>query len=118
MATPRFLVAAPVGRDGELICSLLNASGYAAEHVVTIRALEKLESAEILGLIFTDEALATDGFEALRIVVEGQPVWSDLPLLLLTSGASIPAMAPSPPRSAWSFAASSCLTGRCARSCC
>jgi signal transduction histidine kinase len=90
MATPRFLVAAPVGRDGELICSLLNASGYAAEHVVTIRALEKLESAEILGLIFTDEALATDGFEALRIVVEGQPVWSDLPLLLLTSGASIP----------------------------
>jgi len=90
MVTPRFLIVAPVGRDGELICGLLNASGYAAEHVVTIRALEKLESAEILGLIFTDEALATDGFEALRIVVEVQPVWSDLPLLLLTSGASIP----------------------------
>jgi signal transduction histidine kinase len=90
MATPRFLVAAPLGRDGELICSLLKASGYAAEGVTTIRALEKLESAEILGLIFTDEALATDGFEALRIVVEAQPVWSDLPLLLLTSGISIP----------------------------
>jgi signal transduction histidine kinase len=52
--------------------------------------LEKIESAEILGLIFTDEALATDGFEALRIVVEAQPIWSDLPLLLLTSGTSIP----------------------------
>jgi signal transduction histidine kinase len=90
MLTPRFLVFAPVGRDGELICSLLKSTGYAAERVPTIRALEKLESAEILGLIFTDEALATDGFEALRIVVEAQPIWSDLPLLLLTSGTNIP----------------------------
>lgn len=90
MLTPRFLVVAPVGRDAELISSLLKASGYAVEHVVTIRALEKLQSAEILGLIFTDEALATDGFEALRILAEIQPVWSDLPLMLLTSGASVP----------------------------
>src|ERR1700677_2281794 len=37
MITPRFLVAAPLGRDGELICSLLKSSGYAAEAVTTIR---------------------------------------------------------------------------------
>ena len=90
MDTPRFLVFAPVGRDGELICSLLKAAGYAAERVPTIRVLERLDSAEILGLILTDEALAMDGFEALRIVVEAQPIWSDLPLLLLTSGTNIP----------------------------
>jgi signal transduction histidine kinase len=90
MATPRFLIFAPVGRDGELICSLLNATGYAAERVPSIRTLQKLESAEILGLILTDEALATDGFEALRIAVEAQPIWSDLPMVLLTSSTSIP----------------------------
>lgn len=90
MSGPRFLIVAPVGRDGELICSLLKASGHVAESVPTIRTVEKLESAEILGLILTDEALAADGFEALHVVVDGQPVWSDLPLLLLTSGASIP----------------------------
>lgn len=87
---PRFLVVAPVGRDGELICSLLNGSGYAAECVPTLRAVERIESAELLGLILTDEALARDGFEALRIVIEAQPVWSDLPLMLLTSGVDIP----------------------------
>lgn len=90
IASPRFLIVAPLGRDGELISSLLKASGYAADCVKTIRALEETDNAEILGLIFTDEALALDGFEALRILVESQPVWSDLPLLLLTSGASIP----------------------------
>ncbi len=88
--SPRFLVVAPVGRDGELIRSLLKASGYAAECAPTLRAVERVESAELLGLILTDEALAQDGFEALRIVVEAQPVWSDLPLMLLTSGANVP----------------------------
>lgn len=87
---PRFLVVAPIGRDGELICSLLKTSGYAAESVATLRAVERIESAEVLGLILTDEALAQDGFEALRIVVEAQPVWSDLPVMLLTSGADVP----------------------------
>jgi signal transduction histidine kinase len=87
---PRFLIIAPVGRDGELICALLNASGYAAERLTTIRSVEHVESSSLLGLILTDEALAQDGFEALRIVLEAQPVWSDLPILLLTSGPNIP----------------------------
>lgn len=90
LKVPRFLVIAPIGRDGDLICSLLRASGYAAECFTTLRAIERIESAEVLGLILTDEALARDGFEALRIVVEAQPVWSDLPLMLLTSGADVP----------------------------
>jgi signal transduction histidine kinase len=84
------MVVAPVGRDGDLISSLLNSSGYAAECVSTIRAVENVDSAELLGLIITDEALAQDGFEALRIIVAAQPVWSDLPLLVLTSGTNIP----------------------------
>lgn len=87
---PRFLVVAPVGRDGELICSLLNNSGYAAERVPTLHAVERVESPSLLGLILTDEALAKEGFEGLRIINEAQPVWSDLPLLLLTSGANVP----------------------------
>jgi signal transduction histidine kinase len=87
---PRFLVVAPVGRDGELICSLLNGSGYAAERVPTLHAVERAESSSLLGVLLTDEALAKDGFEALRILNEAQPVWSDLPLLLLTSGGNEP----------------------------
>lgn len=87
---PRFLVMAPVGRDGDLICSLLRTAGYPAESMSRIRAAEDLDSAQVLGLILTDEALVQDGFEALRLVVQAQPVWSDLPLMVLTSGAMDP----------------------------
>jgi signal transduction histidine kinase len=87
---PRFLVVAPVGRDGDLICSLLRGVGHPAECIATISAAEGLESAELLGIILTDEALLKDGFEALRIIIQGQPIWSDLPLLVLTSGTNVP----------------------------
>ena len=89
-AFPRFLVVAPVGRDGELICSLLSSYGYAAECLITIRSVERVDSSCLLGLVLTEEALVQDGFEALRIVIEAQPVWSDLPVLLLTSGPNLP----------------------------
>ena len=40
----------------------------------------------MLGLILTDEALAGSGLDALRTIIHGQPAWSDLPVMLLTSG--------------------------------
>jgi signal transduction histidine kinase len=82
----RFLVVAPVGRDGELICALLNGSGFASESVSGIAEAAKIESSFLLGLILTDEALVREGLDALRALVAAQPDWSDLPVLLLTSG--------------------------------
>jgi signal transduction histidine kinase len=49
-----------------------------------------IESSSLLGLILTDEALAREGLDALRAIVAAQPDWSDLPVLLLTSGAIEP----------------------------
>jgi signal transduction histidine kinase len=86
----RFLVAAPVGRDGELICALLSAHGFGAECVSTIAESSHVESSQLLGLILTDEALAGDGLDELRDLLQQQPPWSDLPVLLLTSGPSEP----------------------------
>jgi signal transduction histidine kinase len=90
---PRFLVVAPLGRDGELIAGFLNASGYAAESVPDIRDADGQDCAEMLGLIVTDEALQRGGFEVFRRVVHSQPAWSDLPVLLLTSSATEPGFA-------------------------
>jgi signal transduction histidine kinase len=84
--TLRFLVVAPVGRDAELISTLLNASGYASEPVKTIAEIEPAGNSLLLGLIVTDEALVKDGLNALRNLIAGQPEWSDLPVILLTSG--------------------------------
>jgi signal transduction histidine kinase len=81
-----FLIVAPVGRDGELISALLNASGFPAERRLSIAEVDAEESARILGLIITDEALAGDGVVALRVLMAAQPEWSDLPVMLLTSG--------------------------------
>jgi signal transduction histidine kinase len=86
----RFLVVAPVGRDGELICTLLNTCGYSAECVSTIGEAAHVESTDLLGLILTDEALSGDGVDALRKLAQRQPVWSDLPVMLLTSGPAEP----------------------------
>ena len=86
----RFLVAAPVGRDGELIRGLLNVSGYPAESIEAISGVENLEDSLLLGLIATDEALFNRGLETLCTLVRAQPAWSDLPVLLLTSSSQEP----------------------------
>ncbi|HEY1581316.1 MAG TPA: ATP-binding protein [Terracidiphilus sp.] len=90
---PRFLVVAPLGRDGELITGFLTGSGYPAVRVSQLREVEAMDGTELLGLILTDEALPRGGFEAFKRIVHGQPVWSDLPVILMTSAASEPGFA-------------------------
>lgn len=89
----RFLAVAPIGRDGDLICALLNGAGYPSECVESVTEAKELESADLLGLILTDEALLKGGVEELRRLVDEQPAWSDLPIMLLTSGPSEPRFA-------------------------
>ena len=90
---PRFLIVAPLGRDGDLICGLLKRFGYASESIRHLREIEQVESAILLGLILTDEALLREGFDAFKRMIHAQPVWSDLPAILLTSSASEPSCA-------------------------
>ncbi|HVX56117.1 MAG TPA: ATP-binding protein [Candidatus Saccharimonadales bacterium] len=53
----------------------------------------QIDSGRLMGLILTDEALANGGLDALRTIVDAQPAWSDLPVLLLTSGSVEPRLA-------------------------
>ena len=82
---PGFVVVAPVGRDGELVRGFLSALGYQCRHVAHVRDAEFIDSGLLLGLILTDEALLRGGLEALIRIIRAQPVWSDLPSILLTS---------------------------------
>ena len=86
----RFVVAAPLGRDAELICGLLNSSGFPAQGVDAISGAEGLDSSLLLGLVLTDEALLNGGMASLRALLGAQPGWSDLPVLLLSSGPTEP----------------------------
>jgi signal transduction histidine kinase len=89
-AACQFVVAAPVGRDGELICGLLTHSGFACEAVKAMADVEQIDKSLLLGLILTDEALTGEGVDALRRIMDAQPDWSDLPVMLLTSGPNEP----------------------------
>lgn len=86
----RFICVAPIGRDGELICGLLKASGFFCEAVKSIADVEHIQSSLLFGLILTDEVLTREGIDALRRLVASQPDWSDLPIVLLTSGPNEP----------------------------
>jgi signal transduction histidine kinase len=81
----RFLVVAPVGRDGDLICGLLKGAGYRSEVLHNVEEAGSLESEIVLGIILTDEALLRGGIESLEAIMNAQPSWSDLPAILLTS---------------------------------
>ncbi len=90
---PRFVVVAPLGRDGDLISGFLNAAGFPTQCVLHVREAEGRDFGILLGLILTDEALQRGGFDAFKRIVNSQPVWSDLPVILLTSSATEPGTA-------------------------
>ena len=82
----RILILAPTGRDAAMTARFLTEAGLAVKVCDNIQELCR----EILigsGLVFlTGEALT---YEALRCLTEAlaqQPAWSDLPLIVLTSG--------------------------------
>jgi PAS domain S-box-containing protein len=82
----RILILAPTGRDGHLAARFLREGGLRAEVCDRIEALcrEMLDGA---GLVFlTGEALTPEAMQCLAGVLAEQPTWSDIPLVVLTSG--------------------------------
>jgi signal transduction histidine kinase len=91
--TCRFVVIAPIGRDAELICGLLQGSGHAAESLPALELVEQIPIVQLLGLVITAEALREGGLDSLRRIVKAQPSWSEIPIILLTAGPGEPAYA-------------------------
>ena len=80
----RALILAPLGRDSQIALMMLNEAGF--EGLVT-RDLVTLcsELAQGAGLLLiSSEALLGCDLEPLLGLIEEQPAWSDLPIVLLT----------------------------------
>ncbi len=79
----RVLVLAPLGRDGTLACEVL--AGVELDCVVCPDAAAFRR--ELLGgvgaALLTEEALSSETREGLGVFLDAQPVWSDLPLVLI-----------------------------------
>ncbi len=81
----RALILAPLGRDAAVAASML-AEIHVETHVV--RSLPELREALDAGVGFvvtTEEALRTADLHGLSEWLAGQPEWSDMPFVLLTS---------------------------------
>jgi signal transduction histidine kinase len=86
----KLLILAPVGRDGNLICSALRDGGLTAEVCSGLEAVCAAIRGEIefAAAVIAEEALDEDKIEQVRRELELQAPWSDFPFVILTSGGS------------------------------
>jgi signal transduction histidine kinase/ActR/RegA family two-component response regulator len=80
------LVLAPTGRDAELSARLFRQAGHAAQICVDCDELcSRMKKGAGIAFL-ADESLKTENIQKLIAVLGEQPRWSDIPLLILTSG--------------------------------
>src|SRR5207249_913105 len=79
-------IIAPVGQDAEAMAALLNAEGFETQicHGFDQYSQQITDSAG--ALLLTEEALESAQGSLLLDVLKAQPPWSELPLIILTSG--------------------------------
>src|SRR5436190_3579002 len=81
----RVVIIAPVGQDAEAMAALLDAEGFRTEVSGGLaEGCEKLSNAG--ALLLTEEALELPQVSDLLEALKAQPPWSELPLIILTTG--------------------------------
>jgi signal transduction histidine kinase/CheY-like chemotaxis protein len=85
----QLLIAAPLGRDAELMCEQLRVTGlrcHAYKHLDEIVAQVGDDTAAIIA---TEEAFAATSMGELMRKLADQPPWSDIPLVILSGAPSL-----------------------------
>ncbi|HEX7181246.1 MAG TPA: ATP-binding protein [Thermoanaerobaculia bacterium] len=80
----RILILAPTGRDAVLACQVLSQAGLSSFACADEKALYDEVQAGAGAVILADEALHPWTLQALTQMIEAQPPWSDLPLIVFT----------------------------------
>lgn len=80
------IVLAPFGKDAQLIEKVLCSSGTDVRTVSRVREIVDLVPESGGVAIISEEALAVDEIRLLAEKIDGQPAWSDFPLIVLTGG--------------------------------
>lgn len=82
----RALVVAPTGGDARNTVSVLEKAGFRAEAFDNLALAAEDIDRGCGTLIIAEEALPTPHFSALQAALAGQPKWSNIPVVLITSG--------------------------------
>ena len=80
----KVLVAAPYGRDAEIVVRLLCQHGYDAHACADLDSVAAAIDEHVGVIMLTEEALRFD-CKTLREAIASQPAWSDIPFVLLAA---------------------------------
>jgi PAS domain S-box-containing protein len=80
----RVLIVAPYGRDADSVASVLTADGYHAAAYLDLATVAEAIGDDTGAVLLTQEALRED-LTPLRLTLERQPAWSDIPFILLAA---------------------------------
>jgi Signal transduction histidine kinase len=80
------LIIAPVGQDAPAMAALLNAEGLETQICNKLDEFSRQIMDSAGALLLTEEALESAQGSLLLDVLKAQPPWSELPLIILTSG--------------------------------
>jgi signal transduction histidine kinase len=82
----RVIIIAPVGQDAEAMAALLDAQGFETQICNGSDEYSRQFTDRAGALLLTEEALEPAQGSLLLDVLKAQPPWSELPLIILTSG--------------------------------
>ncbi|MDQ4075559.1 MAG: HAMP domain-containing histidine kinase [Chloroflexota bacterium] len=85
----RILILAPIGHDAALACQTLCRAGLGAKICLDVEELRDEVAAGTGAILLTQEALSDRLLEQLFEMVQAQPPWSDLPLVILVSRSAL-----------------------------
>jgi PAS domain S-box-containing protein len=85
----------PTGSDGKIAERILKEAGFAAKVCDEMgAACDLIKSAKAGALVIAEEALAKTAHDQLLSALDDQPVWSDIPIILLTGESELSSMLP------------------------
>src|SRR5205807_9271335 len=82
----RVIIIAPVGQDAVAMADLLRAEGFETQICQGLDECSREITDSAGALLLTEEALESARGSFLLDVLKAQPPWSELPLIILTSG--------------------------------
>src|SRR3954469_3264222 len=80
------LITAPIGADAANIRGVLQSAGLGARVCATTTELQAAIGNDCGAFVLTEEALTVELCEMLGRLFDAQPPWSDVPVVLITSG--------------------------------
>src|SRR5688572_5941571 len=83
------LMVTPTGKDSEVACDILDKFGFDCIICVDLKELCINVQEEAGALLIAEEALSYEDVPTLAKWLEQQPPWSDIPVIVLTTGGAL-----------------------------